>query len=163
MPQPESRTARPILEQAQGRCLCEGVVLEIDVPAFWAWHDHSAASRRAQGCAYATYIGCWKSRVRVLQGEELIARYDEPVTGAERSFCRRCGSPLFYARRRAPKMINIPRGLFEGRTGREPRYHLGCDDQVDWAYAGEPLSPLKGYPGVMRARSRRRVLEPDLL
>jgi hypothetical protein len=37
-----------------GRCLCGAVELEIDFPAFWAWHDHSAASRRAHGAAYAT-------------------------------------------------------------------------------------------------------------
>src|SRR6516165_1981662 len=38
-----------------GRCLCGAVELEIDFPAFWAWHDHSAASCRAHGAAYATY------------------------------------------------------------------------------------------------------------
>ena len=152
-------------EHAEGRCLCGGVAIEIDTPAFWAWHDHSQISRRAHGCAYATYIGCWKSRVRIVRGQDQIARYEEPSTGAARSFCIRCGTPVFYERRRAPKMVNIPRGLFAGRTGREPRYHLGVQDQVDWAYAGEPLSPLKGYPGVMRSRPRRpaRVLEPDLL
>ena len=47
--------------QVSGRCLCGAVKLEIDFPAFWAWHDHSTASRRAHGAAYATYIGCWRS------------------------------------------------------------------------------------------------------
>src|SRR5215831_17904956 len=46
--------------RVSGRCLCGAVELEIDFPAFWAWHDHSAASRRAHGAAYATYIGCWR-------------------------------------------------------------------------------------------------------
>src|SRR5213595_2112757 len=101
--------------QAPGQCVCGAVRLEIDVPAVWAWHDHSAASRRAQGCAYATYVGSWKSRFRVLQGAERIARFDEPDTGAVRSFCSACGTPLFYERKRAPKMINIPRALFETR------------------------------------------------
>ena len=32
-----------------GRCLCGSVVVEIDYPAFWAWHDHSQASRLAHG------------------------------------------------------------------------------------------------------------------
>jgi hypothetical protein len=26
---------------------------------------------------------------------------------------------------------------------------------VDWAYMGEPLAPLKGYPGVMWVRPKR--------
>ena len=49
-----------------GRCVCGAVSLEIDLPAVWAWHDHSAASRHAQGAAYATYVGSWKSRFRIL-------------------------------------------------------------------------------------------------
>ena len=42
--------------QARGGCVCGAVRFEIDVPAVWAWHDHSERSRRAQGCAYATYV-----------------------------------------------------------------------------------------------------------
>ena len=141
---------------AEGQCACGKVRLQIDVPAVWAWHDHSQASRLAQGCAYATYVGSWKSRFRVLRGEGRIARFEEPQTGAMRSFCATCGTPLFYERKRAPKMVNIPRALFETRTGREPRYHLALEQMVDWIYQGEPLAPLKGYPGVMWQRPRRK-------
>jgi len=135
--------------QAEGRCACAGVRFEIDVPAVWAWHDHGAASRHAQGCAYATYVGSWKSRFRMLAGEELVSRYEEPGVGTARSFCSRCGTPLFYERPRAPKMLNIPRALFETRTGREPRYHLNLGEAPDWAYRQERLESLKGFPGVM--------------
>ena len=53
-------------------------------------------------------------------------------------------------------MINIPRALFHSRTGRQPIYHIAIDEMQDWAYAGEPLVPLKGYPGVFWKRSKRR-------
>jgi hypothetical protein len=96
------------------------VRFEIDVPAVWAWHDHSAASRRAHGAAYATYVGTWKSRFRLVEGEEAVTRYCDEASGAVRSFCARCGSPLFYERPNAPKMLNIPRALFERGVGREP-------------------------------------------
>ncbi len=142
--------------QAEGRCVCGEVCLEIDVPAFWAWHDHSRASQRAQGCAYATYVGCWRSRVRVQKGAARISRFEDKETGAVRSFCARCGTPLFYERARAPQMINIPRALFAGRTGREPRYHLGLREAAEWEYRGEPLAPLKNYPGVMWERPGRK-------
>jgi hypothetical protein len=132
------------------------VRLEIDVPARWAWHDHSAASRHAQGCAYATYVGSWRSRFRVLEGAALITRYEDAAAGTARSFCATCGTPLFYERVRSPLMVNIPRALFATRTGREPRYHMSLEEQADWAYTGEPLAPLKGYPGVMWERPRRR-------
>jgi hypothetical protein len=145
---------------AEGACVCGAVRLEIVVPAVWAWHDHSAASRHAQGCAYATYVGSWKSRFRILQGEDAIARHVDAERGTTRCFCARCGTPLTYERPRSPKMVNIPRALFEGRTGREPRYHMFAAEAADWTYLGEALAPLKGYPGVLceRPRKKRRRL-----
>jgi hypothetical protein len=53
-------------------------------------------------------------------------------------------------------MVNVPRALFTSGTGREARYHLSIHEAPDWAYAGEPLAPLKGYPGVVWQRPRRR-------
>ena len=53
-------------------------------------------------------------------------------------------------------MINIPRALFQSRTGRQPIYHISIEERQDWAYAGEPLVPLKGYPGVFWKRSKKK-------
>ena len=139
-----------------GQCLCGAVKFEIDYPAFWAWHDHSAASRRAHGAAYATYVGSWRKRFRVTAGEREIARYDDGQTKSVRSFCRRCGTPLIYERARSRHMINIPRALFATRTGRQPIYHIGIEERPDWAYAEESLVPLKGFPGVARERARKK-------
>jgi hypothetical protein len=158
MPRPKTRQPgeKASAVQAEGACVCGGVRLEIDVPAVWAWHDHGATTRRATGCAYATYVGSWKSRFRMLAGEDLLTRYEDPERGTTRTFCRRCGTPVLYERKRSPKMVNIPRGLFATRTGREPRYHLNLPEQADWAWLGEPLGPLKGFPGVMWERPRRK-------
>ena len=141
--------------QAAGACVCGAVRIEIDAPARWAWHDHSQRSRHAQGCAYATYVGSYKSRFRILAGEGCITRFEDAAAGTARSFCARCGTPLTYERASAPTMVNIPRALFSERTGREPRYHMNLDQQADWTWAGEKLKPLKGYPGVMWAPPRK--------
>ena len=74
-----------------------------------------------------------------------IARYEDKATKAVRSFCTRCGSPLTYERARSPHMVNIPRALFSGRTGRQPLYHIAIEELQEWAYTGEPLVPLKGF------------------
>jgi hypothetical protein len=153
----DADTAKPrVTGKARGACLCGAVEIEFDMPAFWAWHDHSKRTQRAQGCAYATYIGVWKSRMRIAKGEGAITRYTDEVTRAVRGFCSRCGTPVFYERR--AKMVNIPRALFEGRTGREPRYHRYLEESPDWAYRQEPLGPLKDYPGVLIERPRRKRL-----
>jgi hypothetical protein len=141
---------------AAGRCLCGKVRFEIDFPAFWAWHDHTAATRRAHGAAYATYVGTWKKRFRMTQGAELVTRFQDKATGSARSFCARCGTPLFYERARSRHMINIPRALFESRTGRQPLYHIGIEELQEWTYTGEPLVPLKGFPGVVWTRPKKK-------
>ena len=139
-----------------GQCLCGKVQIEIGLPAFWAWHDHSRTSRRAHGAAYATYVGCWRSRVRVTKGQRQLARFTDAATGDAREFCAGCGTPIFYGRARSPRMVNIPRALFDGRVGREPLYHVALTDSPEWAYRDEKLKPLKGYPGVMWTGPRRR-------
>lgn len=149
-PKPERGTAR-------ATCVCGAVVIEIDFPAFWAWHDHGRATQAAQGCAYATYVGTWKKRCRVKKGTKSLTTFADKKAKAVRSFCATCGTPMLYERENSPKWINIPRALFTTRTGREPRYHVRLEESPEWSYLGAPLSPLKGYPGVMIQRSKRKT------
>ena len=140
---------------ATGRCLCGKVQVEIGVPARWAWHDHCHASRRVHGAAYATYVGSWRSRFRIAKGARAIGRFKEEA-GDVRAFCTGCGTPISYERKRSPQMVNVPRALFDGGTGREPLYHIALEESPEWAYRGETLKPLKGYPGVLWTGPRRR-------
>jgi hypothetical protein len=150
-----SKVKRASAVQARGACVCGDVEIEIDVPARWAWHDHSERSRRAQGCAYATYVGSYRSRFRILKGEDALTRYEDAEARTTRSFCARCGTPVLYERARSPTMVNIPRAVFHERTGRETRYHMHLDEAADWTWIGEALKPLKGYPGVMWTPPRK--------
>jgi len=142
---------------AAGRCLCGKVGFEIDIPARCAWHDHSAASRLAHGAAYATYVGSWRKRFRITKGQGSIGRFEDDEAKSVRSFCKHCGTPLFYERARSPHMVNISRALFASRTGRQPLYHIGITEMQEWAYTGEPLVPLKGFPGVVWQRSKKKT------
>ena len=155
------RTVRKSAASARAACLCGAVQIEAATPVFWAWHDHGRATQRAQGCAYATYVGCWKSKLRVAKGAKTIATFEDAKTHARRSFCSKCGTPLFYERAGRGRMINIPRALFDGRVGREPLYHLNFAESAEWEYRNEPLKPLKGYPGVLWTGARRKKNAPD--
>ena len=142
---------------AAGRCLCGKVGFEIDIPARWAWHDHTLASRRAHGAAYATYVGSWRKRFRIIKGQGAICRFEDGEAKTVRSFCKHCGTPLFYERTRSPHMVNISRALFDSRTGRQPLYHIGIAEMQEWTYTGEPLVPLKGFPGVVWQRTKKKT------
>src|SRR5262249_40270550 len=106
VPRQPVRQRRRALTRATGRATgeraCGQVKLEVDVPVFWAWHDHSEKTRRAQGCAYATYVGVWKSKLRVVKGAKSIAAYEDKKQKTVRSFCSACGTPLTYERGHSP-------------------------------------------------------------
>lgn len=146
------RTRAPV--RAEGQCLCGAVAFEIGVPARWAWHDHSGATRRAHGAAYATYVGTWASRFRFLRGEDCLTHYEDKENGATRSFCSTCGTPVTYQRN--AQNVNVPRALFTSGVGREPRYHIAIDQMQEWTYLGEALGPLKGFPGVVWTRGKKK-------
>ncbi len=150
------RDRRADVPTVTAQCTCGAVRLEMQVPAFWAWHDRSRATQRAHGAASATYVGTWRTRLRILDGADDIARFEDPAAKSARSFCRHCGTPLIYERASSTRMVNIPRALFDLRTGREPRYHIALDKAPEWAWRGERLGPLKGYPGVLWTGSVRR-------
>src|SRR5262249_26027307 len=125
-----------LTETVRGHCLCGAVEIEIGVPAFWAWHDHSEASPRAHGAAYATYVGCGRKNVRIVKGKRTLSRFEDSKTNSTRTFCSACGTPVLYERGRVPRMVDVPRALLSGRTGREPRYHLHIEEMRDWIYTG---------------------------
>ena len=110
---------------------------------------------------YRKTVGVWKKRFRLLKGEALIARFEDNSNGSVRNFCSACGTPLYYERARSKHMINIPRALFESRTGRQPIYHIGIEELQEWAYTGGPLTPLKGFPGVVWNRSAKKKRADD--
>src|SRR6201992_2193326 len=124
-----AQTVKPV--KPAGRAsppgVCGTVHLEIDFPARWAFHDQSAASRRAHGAAYATYVGSWRKRFRITEGEGLISRYEDANTRTVRSFCSACGSATVFERAGAPHRVNTPRALFASPPGREPLYHIAIE------------------------------------
>ena len=98
-----------------------------------------------------------------MKGLTNIRRYLDTKIGCTRSFCVKCGTPLLYERAKAPNWVTIPRAIFETRTGREPRYHLHIENAPEWAYRGEALAPLKGYPNVMWERPTRKKRRPSAI
>jgi len=99
-----------------GQCLCGAVRFEIDFPAFWAWHDHSRASRLVHGAAYATYVGTWRKRIRITAGEDEIARYEDKPAGIRAAAsARQDAFPRVHGNRRH-------RGVAAGDEGGNDRF-----------------------------------------
>ena len=132
---------------ATGQCLCGKVTFEIDVPARWAWHDHSAASRRAHGATYATYVGSWKKRFRIISGKTALTRYEDKATRTARSFCAHCGTPVMSETSGARDLVVIRVGTLDDPNAVAPKQNIWTDSAPTWACLDETLPGSPRQPG----------------
>ena len=85
--------------------------------------EEVSAAERIHPCRHTVFVACdegFEYRSPLFDEKlGLVNVADEdidlPETGAVRSFCRRCGTPLVYEHTRSRHMINIPRELRELR------------------------------------------------
>lgn len=67
--------------------------------------------------------------------------------GAERGFCTRCGSTLFFRSRRWPGELHIVRSNFDDPLDREPQEHVFYDTHAPWLVPGADGLRRKSAPG----------------
>jgi hypothetical protein len=97
-----------------------------------------------------------------LPGDNHISRILKIPPPAGPAAFARGAAHRFVMSARAPHMVNVPRALFNSRTGRQARYHIGIEQMPEWTYLGERLIPLKGFPGVVWDRSKRKPRAPPI-
>ena len=132
-----------------GGCLCGGVRYRLDQPPLWVAHCHCSMCRRAQGAGFVTWAGFAANALTLGAGEDLISRYPSS-TAAVRSFCRRCGTPLFFQSSRWPGEIHITLASLDSTEGLEPRAHVYWASRAPWlGWDGGELpkvEPASGQP-----------------
>jgi hypothetical protein len=126
---------------ASGACLCGAVRFEIEFPTKWCAHCHCSMCRRAHGAAFVTFVGVARER-----GEENVQRYASS-RDAIRSFCRVCGSTLFFEGVRWKDEVHVVRAAIEGTIDRDPQAHCYFDDRARWVTIADDLPRLGGPNG----------------
>lgn len=117
---------------ATGHCLCGAVGFSLHWPSKWVAHCHCTQCRRAHGAAFVTWIGMAEDRVRIDDARSQL-RWFASSPGAERGFCARCGSSLFFRSARWPGELHLAHGNLDGEADRAPMAHVFWDTHVDWA------------------------------
>lgn len=97
--------------------------------------------RRAHGAAYVTWFGMAESRARIVDADGAL-RWFPSSAGAERGFCARCGSSLFFRSTRWPGELHIALGTLDGDADRAPTAHVFWETHAGWA----SLDPADGLP-----------------
>ncbi|MBA3502614.1 MAG: GFA family protein [Myxococcota bacterium] len=133
------------MTSAVGACLCGETRFEITLPTKWVAHCHCSMCRRGHGAPFVTWVGVLREQFRIVDGAYL-RRY-ESSPGARRSFCAKCGSPLFFESERWPGEVHIARALFPGELDRAPQMHAFFSDRADWLVLHDDLPKRGGTTG----------------
>jgi hypothetical protein len=132
--------------EVSGSCYCGAVRFTARFPTRFVAHCHCRNCQRAHGAPMVTWAGVVDERFRLESGEaELIAYATD--TGATRSFCRVCGTTLFYRSPRWPGEVHVAAVNFDGPLDREPQAHVYADRAPSWCPMREGLPRLGGESG----------------
>lgn len=129
-----------------GSCLCGDLRFEAQLPSKWMAHCHCTLCQRAHGAPVVTWVGFEAGRVRIDDPQSRLCWYAS-TPGAERGFCARCGTTLFFRSQRWAGELHIVRSNFDGALDREPQVHVYYDSHAPWLQIGEDGLRRKGSPG----------------
>ena len=115
---------------ARGSCLCGDVGFTLAFPSKWVAHCHCSLCRRAHGAAFVTWIGMHADDVTIDDPQARLRWYPSSP-GAERGFCTRCGSTLFFRSGRWPGELHVARANVDA-ADRLPQAHAYWPQHVDW-------------------------------
>jgi hypothetical protein len=92
--------------------------------------------RRAQGAGFVTWIGTDGERFELLGDAGRLRSFRSSAEGT-RSFCGRCGTPLFFESTRWPGELHITLGSVDPVIAARlaPQAHVHWADRVSWAGA----------------------------
>jgi hypothetical protein len=119
------------MADASGSCLCGAVGFALTFPSKWVAHCHCSLCRRAHGAAFVTWIGMRARDVAIADPQSRL-RWYAATPGAERGFCTRCGSTLFFRSQRWPGELHVTQANLHGAADRAPQAHAYWDTHVAW-------------------------------
>lgn len=129
--------------QVTGTCLCGEVAFSANLPSKWCAHCHCSMCRKEHGAGYVTWAGFESHQVKFTSGEDRVCWY-ESSPGAERGFCRQCGSSIFFRSERWAGELHIALGSFDDTIDRQPQANVFFDRHVDWMPIDETLKQVEG-------------------
>ncbi len=123
----------------QGRCLCGGVEYQVDGEPTLMAHCHCTRCQRSGGASNATVVAVKPEDYRVVQGVELLNKYDEKGF-TSRVSCSRCGSSLYHGD------IFIEAGTLTTDPGLRPTMHIMVEYKAPWHEITDGLPQHAEWP-----------------
>jgi len=129
----------------RGGCACGALRYEVEGPIEEAHHCHCSVCRRFHGAAFATYARVRTKKLRFESGADHRQEFrsSEHVT---RTFCRACGSSLFFAHAAVPQFVWVATGTLDDDTAKDiaPDAHVFVGSKASWWSIDDELSQNDG-------------------
>jgi molybdopterin-guanine dinucleotide biosynthesis protein A len=118
-------------QEARGECHCGRVQFVARFPSRFCCHCHCQSCRKSHAAGFVTWIGFKREQVAIVAGAEDLVAY-ESSPGTRRSFCRVCGTKLFFESERWAGEIHVALPAFTTPVDREPEGHAFYEEHVAW-------------------------------
>ncbi|SED68194.1 Uncharacterized conserved protein [Rhizobiales bacterium GAS191] len=130
--------------RASGGCLCGGVRYHLNGTLNGVTACHCSQCARTTGHYFAS-TNCAMEDF-ALESEETL-RWYRSSEDAERGFCSRCGSNLFW-RKVGGKVMSITAGTLDRPTGLRMKYHIFCESKSDYYDLTDGLTQYREFSGL---------------
>ena len=116
----------------KGSCLCGAVSYEVSGELGPINYCHCRRCRKATGSAFNTGAPVKASDFRLVAGEGDLGHFVNAATGLDRTFCRKCGSPIYSRRASAAEVIRVRVGTLDTPVTAKPAAHIYVASKAAW-------------------------------
>jgi hypothetical protein len=130
-----------------GGCFCGCVRYRVTGAVKFVAHDHCSICRRTSGAAFVTWCGVKEEQLALVDGDGDLTTFASSAD-AQRQFCKRCGSHLFFRSKRWPGEVHFTLATVLSPEGLTPTVHVFWDDRTKWLEGSETLPHRGGVTGL---------------
>ena len=123
---------------AKGRCFCGEIEFSITLPCNWVVHCHCKICQKTHGAAFVTWVSAKEESFDFVDHNNNLVWFNSSKEG-KRSFCKKCGSNLFFKSPKFPNEVHIPLASFDSNIDQQPQAHYFVNTQVDWCQINDGL------------------------
>lgn len=133
----------------EGGCHCGAVRFAVADPAAGEEEPrtalcHCSDCRRCAGAPVMGWTAVASSTFTLLEGTPAVYRSSEH---AERSFCARCGTGLFYVNEVAlPGLVDVQTATFDDPDAFPAMAHIQAAEEIGWMKTAHELPKFERFP-----------------
>ena len=135
-----SRAARA-RATGEGTCFCGAIRYRVALPPLWVAHCHCSMCRRAQGARVRHLVRRHRRERFVFARGRRLLRIYRSSPDATRSFCGRCGTPLFFRSSHWPGELHVTLASLDPAVAAtlKPQAHAYWSSRAPWLALGDDL------------------------